>query len=49
MQDLTYGESSNGDREGGGVEEHLSVGGKEGDEFIESLLVVHGEKFVCLV
>ena len=45
----TYSESSYGDGECRGEEENLSVRGKIGDEFVQRLLVVHGEQFVCFV
>ncbi len=45
----THSESPYSDGEGGRVEQHLSVGGKEGDEFVQGLLVVHGEQLVRLV
>ena len=35
--------------EGGGEEEDLPVAGHEGDELVQSSLVVHGEEFVSLV
>ena len=35
--------------EGGGEEEDLPVAGHEGDELVQSSLVVHGEEFVGLV
>ena len=45
----THSESPYSDGEGGRVEQHLSVGGKEGDELVQGLLVVHGEQLVSLV
>ena len=45
----THSESPYSDGEGGRVEQHLSVGGKEGDELVQGLLIVHGEQLVSLV
>ena len=44
-----HGEALDVVGEGGGEEEDLPVAGHEGDELVQSSLVVHGEEFVSLV